>query len=77
MRKSFSGMMSSIFTCERAARRPRRGQRLGDERIRGREGEGDDEGLHLFFNLRAAVGSNCAVGLAGGVLGASLGHVSV
>ena len=28
--------------------RPRRGQRLGDERIRGREGEGDDEGLHSY-----------------------------
>merc|ERR1719261_1663835 len=29
--------------------RARRGQRLGDERIGRREGEGDDEGLHLFF----------------------------
>ena len=29
--------------------RPRGRQRLGDERIRGGEGEGDDEGLHLFF----------------------------
>ena len=28
--------------------RARRGQRLGDERICGGEGEGDDEGLHSY-----------------------------
>ena len=57
MRKSFSGMMSSIFTCERAWRGRAAGSVLATsafEAVRARATMRDC----ILFHLRAAFGSN-------------------
>ena len=58
MRKSFSGMMSSIFTAERAARGRMAGNVLATSAFEAVRARATTRDCIFSFNLRAAVGSN-------------------